>query len=718
MRQMRILSPLLCAASLLLAPGVSQAGVNLLTTSVQAAGANWNNAIWKTNNGAGVGIGTAVAPVASNTYSMVYNGTAAGNGANNTRVRNPAATGLQTFPGDQLTMATNTELRAKTSGAILNFPGVGGNPGLVVSGGIMNAGDDGTMTYTGRIQIASQSFISHGANGTGGGLTGNARNLVFAGQVSGPGNLVIINCRTNTPQQFSNNGNTFSGQWFVQAGWLLGSGTNSLGTNSITVDPNYTGFLDAMPAASSPLGGPAVVEFNYDLNSAGVLTLTNGGMLRLHQNCVFSGVVIEGVALTPGTHFIGELLANFGNNISANSSGTITVQPYGPPPPLAPIITVQPQPQTLFPGGTARFAVSATSGAAAGVVTYHWQKAGVNLTDGGNISGSTTSNLTVTGVSAADAATYGVVVANAVGSTPSAGTLLAIATPDGGSYEPGVVAARPVAFYELNETGDPSTALLAYDYVGGYNGVYGAAVQNGNPGYGVSGPLPTDGFPGFPNPNGAARFAQFTPLSYVTLPKLNLNTNTVTITAWLNPNSPQSANNGIVFCRGGTTVAGLNYTGVQDPTGNYTLGYTWNNEPGSYNWNSGLSVPQNQWSLVALAIGPTNATIYVVNAAGLAATSHPYTHTNQAFDAVTLIGADALNTGAAAGNRGFSGTIDDVGIFNTTLGQDALVSLYTNATHGSAIFGPFIAVQPASLNLFVAQTARFSVVAGANPLPS
>ena len=76
----------------------------------------------------------------------------------------------------------------------------------------------------------------------------------------------------------------------------------------------------------------AVLELGYDLNSAGRLTLTNGGTLRLHQNCVFSSVVIEGVALTAGTHYYAELLANFANNIEAGGSGSLTVQPYGPPP--------------------------------------------------------------------------------------------------------------------------------------------------------------------------------------------------------------------------------------------------------------------------------------------------------------------------------------------------------------------------------------------------
>src|SRR5581483_3232264 len=102
----------LCCA-LLLAPASARAQADLLTTNVQASGANWTAAIWRTNNGSGVPTGPALSPVAGNTYEEVFNGTLNGNSTANTRVRNPAAVGVQTFAGDSLTLNTNTELRAK-----------------------------------------------------------------------------------------------------------------------------------------------------------------------------------------------------------------------------------------------------------------------------------------------------------------------------------------------------------------------------------------------------------------------------------------------------------------------------------------------------------------------------------------------------------------------------------------------------------------------------
>ncbi len=311
--------------------------VILTTTNVQAQGADWTAVIWQTN-----GTGATVAANASSPCALVFNGIGIANGVNNTRVRSPAVSGAVTFPGSSLTLNTNTELRTKgTPPTTLNFPGVGGSPGLILNGGLLNNGDNnsGTIaTIAGSIQVTAQSYNSaQGANGGGGGFASNTRAINIAGYLSGAGNLVIMNCSTNIPQVISGPTNTFSGQWIVQCGWLQGAAGNSLGTNSITVDPLYTGYLAAMPNATSP-NGPALFEVNYDLNSAGTLTLTDGGLMNLHQNCTFAAVNIEGTALSAGVHSYAELRANFPNSFLPNGSGSITVLPvaYGAPPPTQP----------------------------------------------------------------------------------------------------------------------------------------------------------------------------------------------------------------------------------------------------------------------------------------------------------------------------------------------------------------------------------------------
>lgn len=73
-----------------------------------------------------------------------------------------------------------------------------------------------------------------------------------------------------------------------------------------------------------------------------------------------------------------------------------------------PVITTQPAPatQTICPGFNVVYTVAATGSG----LTYQWRRNGVNLIDGGNISGSTTNTLTLTAVTTANSGTYDVVV--------------------------------------------------------------------------------------------------------------------------------------------------------------------------------------------------------------------------------------------------------------------------------------------------------------------
>jgi uncharacterized repeat protein (TIGR03803 family) len=96
--------------------------------------------------------------------------------------------------------------------------------------------------------------------------------------------------------------------------------------------------------------------------------------------------------------------------IVSNSFGAVTSAPalfevvVSPP-----FITAEPADQTVLPGAAAMFRVAAEGDMP---LFYQWQKNGINLTDGGNISGSTNSLLMLSDVSAADQGAYSVVVSN------------------------------------------------------------------------------------------------------------------------------------------------------------------------------------------------------------------------------------------------------------------------------------------------------------------
>jgi len=270
----------------------------------------------------------------------------------------------------------------------------------------------------------------------------------------------------------------------------------------------------------------------------------------------------------------------------------------------------------------------------------------------------------------------------------------------------------PIAYWELNDLSDPTTNGPAFDYVGGFQGVYGSFTQNGLSG--ILGPQPADGFPGFFDGNNAALFFHGISSSTISAPALNLNTNTVTITAWINPTAAEASLNTLVFCRGGGTVAGLRYSSGLDANGNRTLGYAWNDETGPANWNSQLAPPQNQWSFVALVVTPTNATIYMINSNGLASAGLPYTHVPQAFSAATWIGDDA-NSG---GGRTFSGMMDEVAIFKRSLSREDIVNLYAAAS-GVSTFLPVFSLQPPpSPSKYAGQTLQLVAAADGNPAVS
>lgn len=115
---------------------------------------------------------------------------------------------------------------------------------------------------------------------------------------------------------------------------------------------------------------------------------------------------------------------NVGFTASASSTSSLTL---GPPPVLvAPKITTQPVSQTVLPGANASFSVNATG---TQPLAFQWLHAGTNLFDGGEFAGSASSTLSITGVAAADAGSYSVVVSNGKGSATSVSAGLNIVVP-------------------------------------------------------------------------------------------------------------------------------------------------------------------------------------------------------------------------------------------------------------------------------------------------
>jgi Concanavalin A-like lectin/glucanases superfamily/Immunoglobulin I-set domain len=334
--------------------------------------------------------------------------------------------------------------------------------------------------------------------------------------------------------------------------------------------------------------------------------------------------------------------------------------------------------------------------------SYQWKKNGVNLADGGNISGANTATLTISNVSAADVAGYTLVVTNPNGVATSSVSSLTLVNPTAGSYAEKVATNSPYAYWRFNDSNDSSTNYAAaYDSAGGYTGIYGNAAVNGF--NGIAGPQPAD-FPGFENGNTALQSSTNATRTWVTAPALNLNTNAVTMCAWIYPATAQSGATAILFSRNGSDVAGLGYGN------NNNLGYTWNsNSAATYNFASGLVPPSSTWSFVALTVSPTNAILYLYNTNGQLSATNSINHTNQAFSGITCIGVDPSSVATPQG-RSFNGMIDEVAVFNRTLTQTEIYNLYKKGLGLNAI-APVIPNQPQSIALFEGRTAKFSATA-------
>jgi len=278
----------------------------------------------------------------------------------------------------------------------------------------------------------------------------------------------------------------------------------------------------------------------------------------------------------------------------------------------------------------------------------------------------------IANVAAANQGLYDVVITNRVASITSGVATLTVITPVPNSYESAVIALNPIAYYRLNETNDPSAGnVLANDFWGGLNGTYGVASQNGfTP---VAGPRPADGFNIFEAANTALMTSAAD--SWVTTPALGLTVNTLTMTAWINPISHVDRA-GIVFVRAGQAATGMNFIG----TGN--LNYHWLDNAATYNWDSGLNVPLNQWSFVALVVEPAQGTMYLINTSGSQSAVNVVANAVRTFSDTIRIGGDPNNV-----IRTVNGTIDEVAIFPYALSASQIQSLYLGTPAVSVSLG-------------------------------
>jgi hypothetical protein len=202
---------------------------------------------------------------------------------------------------------------------------------LVINGGQIDAGVQGVGTLDGAMTIGPSNacFYTDTSN------TGDAGwqvNSVLSG--AGTIELRLDSYYSSFQPSFSNDldiagvNNPFTGAWLVTQGPLLGGGSNSLGTNGITVGPN------------------GALETLYNVNNPNA-SLTLNGMMYLDQADTFQTVTVNGASLYAGTYTAAQLNRAYPATFPATwnqlygspnsaASGTLTVlQPAATPPALS-----------------------------------------------------------------------------------------------------------------------------------------------------------------------------------------------------------------------------------------------------------------------------------------------------------------------------------------------------------------------------------------------
>ena len=250
----------------------------------QSAGKDWNTVNqW---NPAGLSAASAVAAYPGSSFEVVTG----------SLVRNPAGSTYNVFPGAtlQLDGNGNTDFNSNPIGAgEIRFknstPGIPSTNyfnNLVLNGGELNIGDPTDVILQGQITVLTNSVF-----GTQGG-TGTNQTYQVDSYLTGSG-TIVLSLTNSTPKAALNitgATNTFTGQWNILQGPLVGSGANSLGTNTITV------------------GTSGILETTYPINNPNASLVLNGRMF-LTQTDAFSSVLINGTPLPAGIYTAAQLHA-------------------------------------------------------------------------------------------------------------------------------------------------------------------------------------------------------------------------------------------------------------------------------------------------------------------------------------------------------------------------------------------------------------------------
>ena len=140
-----------------------------------------------------------------------------------------------------------------------------------------------------------------------------------------------------------------------------------------------------------------------------------------------------------------------------------------------------------------------------------------------------------------------------------------------------------------------------------------------------------------------------------------------TFVTWIRRNGDQGQYDGILFSRG-TNTTGMNFFSSNQ------LGYHWNDTAATYNWASGLIIPNSTWCMIAVSISTNSATAYLCQTSGITTSTNTTSHASSVLNAINL----ARDTAAS---RFFNGNIAISQLYNRALSANEITQNF-NALKG------------------------------------
>jgi hypothetical protein len=484
---------------------------------------------------------------------------------------------------------------------------------------------------------------------------------------------------------------------------------------AITTQPTSQNACTGNPVSFTVVATGTGITYAWKKNGS---PMSNGGTISgvATATLSISSTVLADAAIY--TCDIGS--ASCGTPISTNAA-TLSIN-------IPPSISAQPSNQTLCVGANTSMSVTASGS----TLTYQWQKNGVDIGNGGSISGATTATISFTSALAGDAANYRCVVTGfCTPSVTSNNATLTVNTSPTITVQPAPITlcAGAVANFSVTATGSGLSYQWQKDAVnvvngGGISGATSAtlsisgvsAASAGNYRCIVSGLcLPAV------NSNLAALTVNALPSISLqpisTSPCAGQNTS-FTIAAAGTAITYQWQKNGSPISNGGSisgaTTASLSITGVAaGDAGNYTCVVSGTCSPSVTSSAAVLAVG----SLAAITTQPVNSTVC---AGGLVTKSIVASGTGVLYQwqkgGIDLINGGSIS-GATSATLSITGAIaGDAGNYRCVISNGCTALTPSNVAVLTVNSPPTISLNPVNANLCEGQNANFTVTASGSTL--